>query len=343
MKGFSFGPHLFFLVFAAIPATSNYQLNSYGFGSGGAANSTSATYALEGMTGEVNGAPGVTAAYSAKPGYIASQQANVPKLAALDNGAGTYYNKLHFTIDQQSNPADALYALSVSTDNFAADIRYLKSDMTLGGSLAVADYKTYAAYGGAAGTNIIGLLPNTTYYVRVKATQGKYTESAYGQISSAATVGAQLSFSLSTATVSMGSLLPNTVVNGNRTVDITFATNAASGGDVYISGQRGGLYSTRTGQTIAAVSGDLSALQKGFGAQVSAFGAGSGTLNKSSPYNGAANVVGVVDTAVRKILSSAGPVSGGYGSIAFKAKATSTDPAAPDYMEISTMLAAASF
>jgi hypothetical protein len=340
-----FGVHLSFLglvLFAALPATTNYQLNSYGFGTGGTANSTTSTYALEGTTGEVSGSPSTTTTYTVKPGFTQTQQAHIPKIT-IDNGSGTYYNKLHFVIDQQNNPSDALYAISISTDNFASDIRYVKSDMTVSNSLVVADYQTYTAFGGASGANIIGLNSSTTYYVRVKATQGKFTESAYGPIASVATVGAQLSFSLSTTTVAMGALLPATVVPGNHTVDITFATNAASGGDIYISGQNGGLKSARTGVTIASGSFDLSAQQHGFGAQISAIGASTGTFSKVNPYDQSSNTVGVVDATIRRIMTTAGPITGGTGSVTFKAKATATDPAAPDYTEQSTMLASANF
>src|SRR4051812_20031303 len=83
--------------FAALPSTSNYQLNSYGFGSGGTANSTTSNYALEGISGEVSGQTASTANYSAKPGFIETQQANVPKVT-LSNPS-SYYDKLKFVID----------------------------------------------------------------------------------------------------------------------------------------------------------------------------------------------------------------------------------------------------
>jgi hypothetical protein len=58
------------LLFAALPATTTYQLNSYGFGSGGVANSTTSTYALEGIAGEISDQTGSTATYKLKPGFI---------------------------------------------------------------------------------------------------------------------------------------------------------------------------------------------------------------------------------------------------------------------------------
>ncbi|HZL08303.1 MAG TPA: hypothetical protein VFC50_03855, partial [Candidatus Dormibacteraeota bacterium] len=256
------------IVFAALPATSTYQLNSYGFGSGGTADSTTSNYALEGGSGELGGQTAATATYSIKPSFVQTQQANVPKIATFDNGSGSYYNKLHFVIDQQSNPSDALYALSISTDNFSSDIRYVKSDLTVQSSLSVADYQTYTTWGGAAGANIIGLLPNTTYYLRAKVTQGKFTESGYGPAVSVATANPQLSFSLSTNLENLGSLPAGSVISAPTTIDVGFATNAASGGDVYINGLNTGLRSPKASFTIPSATGDLSSLGNGFGAQV---------------------------------------------------------------------------
>src|SRR5206468_2283354 len=124
-------------VFGALPSTTNYQLNSYGFGSGGTANSSTSNYALEGISGELSGQTGTTSTYNLKPGYTETQQASVPKIAAFDNGSGRYYNSLHFVIDQQSNPSDAKYALQISTSsNFSSNVNYVKSDLTIGPSLS---------------------------------------------------------------------------------------------------------------------------------------------------------------------------------------------------------------
>src|SRR3954465_13279442 len=101
------------LLFAALPSTTNYQLNSYGFGSGGTSNSSTGSYSLEGISGEISSQPAATSNYSTLPGFIQTQQANVPQVT-LTNPAN-YYDKLHFVIDQQNNPSDALYALQIST------------------------------------------------------------------------------------------------------------------------------------------------------------------------------------------------------------------------------------
>src|SRR4051812_33396932 len=135
-------------LFAVFPTTTNYTLNSYGFGNGGTANSVTSNYALEGITGEVGGQNSATSTYTAKPGFNETQQANLPKILSFNNNSGVYYNKLHFVIDEQGNPSDALYAMSISTDNFSSDIRYVKSDLTVGSSLTLSDYQDYATWGG---------------------------------------------------------------------------------------------------------------------------------------------------------------------------------------------------
>lgn len=332
-------------LFGALPSTTNYQLNSYGFGSGGTANSSTSNYALEGIAGELSGISGTTSTYSLKPGYIETQQANVPKISAFDNGSGRYYNKLHFVIDGQANPTDALYALQISTSsNFSSGVNYVKSDLTIGPTLTVADYQTIAVWGGSGGAIVSTLNPNTTYYLRAKATQGKFSESSYGPSLSATTANPAISFTVSPTTVSLGNLLPNTVTDALSSISLGFDTNAASGGDIYISGQNSGLKSISTGYTLASLSGDLSSLSRGFGAQVTATGQFSGgPLSAQSPYNGSLANVGITDTTIRRMISSPAQVKSGTASVMLKAKASSTDPAASDYKEFITVLASASF
>ena len=333
----------FFL--GALPATTNYELNSYGFGSGGTAGSSTATYSLEGVSGEASGQTSTTANYAAKPGFVESQQANVPKISAFNNGSSRYYNKLHFVIDEQGNPSDALYALQISTSSdFSTGVNYVKSDLTIGASLSLSDYQTYLTWGGSSGSNIIGLAPNTTYYLRAKATQGQFTESGWGPSLSASTVNPSLSFSVSPTAVALGSLLPNTVTNASPDISLAFDTNAASGGDVYISSQNGGLFSTATSNTITSATADLSVASRGFGAQVTAVGQTSGgPLISVSPYNGSSNNVGLTTSTIRKMLTAANPVVTGTATVSIKAKATASDAAANDYREVVTLLASASF
>lgn len=346
------------LFFAALPSTTNYKLNGFGFGSGGGATSTS-NYSLQGITGEVSGNPPSTANYSVKPAFIQTEQANVPGITLTN--PSSYYDKLKFVIDTQNNPTDALYEMQVCVGaNFTptscatngGTLRYLKNDDTLGASIAVADYQTYAAWGGASGQNIIGLSSNTTYYIQARATQGKYTESAYGPSSNAATVGQQLSFCLYSnancglggSSEAFGALTVGIVTNSPTNIGIDFATNADSGGKVYVYSANGGLKSNANGFTLASATANLAVATSGFGAQITSVTQSSGgPLLKVSPFNGSSNNVGALTTTTSYLLSTLNPIVGGTASVQLQVKPSNTTPAASDYAETLTFIAAAAF
>jgi hypothetical protein len=338
-------------VFADLPATSTYKLNSYGFGSGGTANSSTSNYSLEGITGEVSGQTATTTNYSTKPGFVETQQANVPKVTI--SNPSNYYDKLKIVIDQQNNPSDAKYALQVKVGDATCDfttgtIRYVKSDQTLGSSQATTDYQLYTTWGGASGSNIIGLSGSTTYCVRAKATQGKFTESGYGPSSNAATVGQQISFcTYSTSgscggsnSVTFGALTAGNINNSTTNIGVDFATNANSGGSVYIYSSNGALTSTNAPSgPITSASGDISLASKGYGGQV----VSTSQLTKVSPYNQSGTTVGILSTNVNSILTSSTSIAAGTASIRLEAKPSNTTPAATDYADTLTLIAAAAF
>ncbi len=334
------------LFFAVLPSTTNYQLNSYGFGSGGTSNSSTSNYSLEGLTGEINSQADATSSYNLKPGFTQTQQASVPKVTITN--PSNYYDKLHFVIDQQNNPADALYALQVCVGSGfpCGSPLYVKADNTLGATLTTADYQLYMAWGGSGGGNIIGLSPGTTYYVHAKATQGKFTESAYGPSSNAATSAQQISFCLYTIscgsgnTVSFSGLLAGTPANGSNNIGVDFSTNADSGGSIYIYSNNGALVSTtHPGSPITSATADLSSASQGFGARV----ASTTLLSAVTPYDGSGSQVGGLATTVATILDAAAPVSGGTAAIQLQAKVSNTTLAATDYGDIITVIAAARF
>ena len=126
-------------------------------------------------------------------------------------------------------------------------------------------------------------------------------------------MSSQLSFSLSTNTINFCSLTVNTVNSSPTNIDVSFATNAGSGGTVYVSGANAGLSSTTASHTIAAVSGDLAVLGQGFGAQgVSVTQSAGGPLTLVAPYSTVAgHTVGVIDTTIRSMFDSVGPITGG--------------------------------
>ncbi len=326
-------------LFASLPAGTNYQLQGYGLGSGGTANSTSSNYAVNGLTGEVSNGSTAGTNYRANNGFNHTIEANVPTVT-LTNPAN-YYDRLAFTLNNQSNPTDTNFVLQISTDNFVADTtHFIQASLTIGTTKV---YQSYSAWGSGSTQTVTGLSRNTTYYLRATAFHLNFTESAYSQAASAATVDVNFSYSLSPSTVDIGNLSAGSV-GTSPSVTMNLDTNADNGGSAWIAGQFGGLKSANANFLISAVTGDLFSLSTGFGIQdTSATQSSGGPLTKVSPYNGSSNNVGIVDTTYRTIFTTASPVVAGVGTVVGQAKSTSVTPAASDYKEVLTMVGAASF
>ena len=338
------------LMVSALPASGNFQLNSYGFGTGGTAGVSSSNYSINGIAGDTAGSTS-SSNYKVGGGETYAKQAHVPTVT-LSN-LSSWYNKLQLVIGPSANPSDAKFAIAISPDNFATTY-YVKSDLTIGTTLVFADYQTYAALGSSTGVIVRGLSSGTTYTAMAKAYRGKYTESGYGPTSTAATANPQLSFDINVSAANtqgaapyiadFGSLLPASVTTTTQPVWVNFGSNAESGGNVFVTGKNTGLRSTTAGYTIAAQTGDISALAEGFGLQVASVTQSSGgPLVSSSPYNGSGNNVGLADSLYRTIFQATAPVTGGAGSVNLKAKSQQITPASSDYSELLTLVAAANF
>lgn len=336
-------------LFAQLPASSNYKLDSYGIGSGGTPDSSSSTYRLEGISGEQSGGQSASSSFKVGPGFIFSEQANVPAAPTFTNPAN-YYNKLHFVIDTGSNPSDSLFAIAISDDDFVTT-RYIQNDNAVGSTLGLEDYQTYADWGSGTGEDVVGLTPNTTYKIKVKAISGDFTESGYGSAASASTVNSTLSFSITTDSqgsppfsISLGNLSGGVVSTSSDHINVVFATNGSNGGNVYVYDSNSGLDSASAGDTIASATADLSSAPSGYGPRsTSATQSSGGPFTALSPYNGAGDNVGVVDTVIRIIYNSSGPVVSGSGSFVLKAKPTVLNKAAGDYADTITLIAAGQF
>ncbi|HEY6736427.1 MAG TPA: hypothetical protein VI322_01795 [Candidatus Saccharimonadia bacterium] len=340
----------FWLLLAALPASSTYQLNSYGFGSGGTADSGSTNYRINGSAGELQG-KGTSAHYAAGAGENYEKQANVP-IVTLTNSAN-WYNKLLVQLDPQNNPSDAKFAIAISSDGFTTT-QYVKSDFTVGSTLTFADYQTYAGWGSGSGQLIRGLHRSTVYSVKAKAYRGVFTESGYGPVATAATVDPTLTFDIDVSAtdtstnppyiVNFGGLPVSTVTDSPVKIWVTLDTNGENGGTVYLNGHNSGLTSASSTYTIGSVTGDLSALTEGFGAQgASATQTSGGPLALVSPYDGSGANVGVVDTVIREIFTTPAAVTAGRGSLLLKAKTKPLTPASADYTETITMVASGAF
>ena len=342
-------PSIFLLLFAALPTSSSYQLNSYGFGSGGTPNSTSTNYVLNATTGETSNQQSSSANYLVRPGNINFQQAYVPVAPTFTNPA-SYYNKLKFVINPGTSASDYKFAIAISTDGFATT-NYVQVDDTIGPTKT---YQTYAAWGGASGQLIVGLAQSTTYQLKANAMQGRFTETEFGPSASAATVAPRISFDIDVSAVDTStnppyvltfpSLLPGSVVNTNEKVWVSLDTNAESGASVYITSLNAGLRSSRLNYTITSVTADLAAASSGYGAQnLTATQTSGGPLTSVSPYDGATQNVGILSATLRQILSAGSPITAGRASIQIKAKSSTLTPASGDYGDTLTLTTAGTF
>ena len=346
---FRFRAPLFVFFLLALPASTNYEVHDFGFGGGGNSVSDSGSYSLTGITGEVSAGQLSGTTFDMGAGLQFTRQSNTPAAPTFTNPAN-HYNKLKFVLDTGNNPSDTLFAVAISTDDFVTT-QYVQADNTIGTSPV---YQTYTTWGGASGAFVIGLSSNTTYKIKVSAVQTKYTESAFSAPATVATVSPSLSYDIDICatdsespapySINLGTLTVGGVKTATEKIWIDLDTNAESGAFVYLYANNAGLVSSSTSSTIASTTGDLNGTSEGYGLQISSVAQSSGTLTSVSPYNGASEVVGIIDTSSRTLFNTNNaPITAGRGSVLVKAKAATTTKAAGDYSSIITMIASATF
>src|SRR4030095_16437318 len=130
---------------------------------------------------------------------------------------------------------------------------YVQSDNTVGATLGSEDWQTYSSWGSGTGIDIIGLSSHTTYYVKVQATRGLYTESEYSAVDAAATVGQSLTLDIDVSatdtetsppySTNFGSLNAGSVIDSPQRIWIDFETNGVHGGFVFVASNNAGLTS----------------------------------------------------------------------------------------------------
>lgn len=335
-----------------LPASTDYRLKDYGFGSGGEDNMTSSSYSLNAISGEMSGEKATNSNYGLGSGLIYTNQANMPMAPVLTN-PNNYYNRLRMIINPSDNPSSAKFAVAISGDNFLTT-NYVQNDNTVGNVLGLEDYQTYASWGGASGVDIIGLSSGTSYQIKVKAITGKFTETAFGPIASATTSDPTLVFDIdvfetdsesdSPYGINMDELAAGNVIGSAKKIWIDFSTNAENGGSVYMRGLNGGLKSESNSYLIPAMTGDLSLTAEGFGMQVTSLSQISGgPFLANGIYTQAGDEVGTIDQVGREVFHTDGSLNGGRGSLTIKAKSNTVTPAANDYAEVFTVSAIGSF
>lgn len=216
------------------PQSTTYELEQYGFGSGGTdgAGADSSNYTIFGTAGETDNGSADSTSYTTGNGLTYTLQANVPAAPTFTNVASNY-DRLKLIIDTGDNPSDAEFAIGISTDNFVTT-RYVQSDLTIGASLGDEDWLTYAGWGGASGSELTNLLANTNYKIKVKARHGNFTESGWSAVASASTQDSTLTFSADSAAITFTDLSPgNSYTDSSKTSVLTTSTNAYNGYVVY--------------------------------------------------------------------------------------------------------------
>jgi hypothetical protein len=327
------------LVFmATMPASSNFKLNSYGFGSGGTSGSSSANYKINGTAGEQAGSAS-SSNYKVGAGENYLKQANVPSVTVTN--VNDWYDKLQLFIGIAGNPSDATYAVAISPDNFTTTY-YVQSDFTIGSTLNASNFLSYTAWGSGSGATVRGLTPSTVYSVKAVAMRGKFTQSGFGPVAT----GTTPTYSITSPpyALNMGSLLAGSVYTASNQIWLTITTNGDSGALLFGGGQYGGLNSTSTGQFISSSTVDLATLSQGFGEQdTSATQTSGGPLVEDSPYNVTGTNIGQDANTYQEWFTSINPIVNGEGSVSLLAKTSATTPAAPDYTETLTTVAASTF
>jgi hypothetical protein len=338
------------LFFASTPSSSNYNLRSYEFGNGGTDSSSSTNYRVEGSAGEQSGDPASSTNFRVRSGEAPIQTSSVIAKPTLSNPDG-YYDRLRLVLNPGTSPSDTRYLIAISSDGFATT-QYVQLDNSIAASYTISNYQTYSAWGGASGFFIVGLTQGTTYEVRVRALQGRFTESAYSPLSDPiATITPSLSFGVATTlsgvppfAVAFSSLPAGSVFSGDADGTMNISSNAVLGGTVYIRSQNSGLTSALGGTTIPSASTDLGSASSGYGVQVvSATQSVGGPFGAVTPFDGVGNNIGGLLGSYQSILTSTSPIFGGTATVRFKAKTSATTAASTDYTDLVTFVAAMNY
>ncbi len=291
---------------------------------------------------------GTTACTSGPPELLAGG------MVAICGGDGCY-DKARFEISASSNPSDTLYGIQISTDNFVSDIQYIDgSTFRPESTYDINDFRTEAVWE-TEDFNIQGLTPNTTYYLRISALHGDFTQSDNSIVANATTTTGSIEFDIDIA-ISTGidteTAPPYTISFATSTELIpgAFATTASTlvwldidsssvgGVSIIQYGKNGGLYSPTTSQTITSDTEDLDEnLAEGFGLQsyyIDYYSSSYfGEITAETNYSGTLNSVGAVSTTANKIYSGDGPIKDGRVAMYLKARAGVDKQAASDYGE----------
>lgn len=330
-------PHL---LIAQTMSGSTYQLENSTFDGGGESSSSTDYSSRDSIAGSVQSGDSQSTNYKNPAGFEQGAYPGVPGQPTFVNTGGTLYNSLDFVVvTGDGQQSDTTYAIAISSDNFATT-NFIQSDDTVGPAEA---WQTYSGWSSGSGERVTGLLPNTTYKIKVKASYGSGSnandlESGYSLEASATTAGPSLvvlisgvssgvvisglttTVSSTATTMGFGSLTIGDAFPNIAGQTVTVTTNATGG---YTStAQEDGLLRTGTGDQIAAVSG-TNASPSAFGTGVTTGRFGYHTTDTSlctgsSSRFTANDTFAALDTLPYEIACSTGPVTSEVTSIVYK-------------------------
>lgn len=335
-------------IFAADPTSTNYTLKNYDFGNGGGSGS-STNYKVDGLSGSQSGDQSSSTNYKLDSGEIITQNASTPVAPTFTNPSSEY-KRLRLVLNVGTDPTDVRYNIAISDDNFVTT-NYIQTDNSIGPGLTIANYQTYVAWGGASGIWVTGLVPNTTYKVKVRSLQGDFTGSPYSPTATASTILPTLTFSVATSTnptppfsVGFNSLTPGSVFDANADAVLTISSNAMFGGGIYVKSLNSGLKSNAAAFTIASATANLSSASSGYGGIVTSLSqSAGGPITAVTPFDGVSSNVGILSTNLQQLASTSSAITTGSVTLRLKAKSSATVPSATDYTDTLTFIAAMMF
>lgn len=216
----------------ANPASTNFEMRDFSFGSGGTEDSDSTNYGLWGILGLPDQGKLGSTNFQIGAGQVYTIMPAVPPAPTFTN-PGNNYDRLKFVLNTAGNPDDVTYAIAISTDDFVTT-NYVQSDGTIGTVLGFEDFKTYTNWGGAGGTYITGLDQDTAYKIKAKSRQGVYTETGWGPTATASTTVPTLTFGVDAHSITFDNLnAGNSYTDSSKSTTLTTTTNAYNGYIVY--------------------------------------------------------------------------------------------------------------
>lgn len=264
------------------------------------------------------------------------------------------YNRARFEIDTKTNPNDTLYSIMISQDNFVSDIRYIDASSFWPESYSnhnISDFMTKQNWETET-FNIQGLSANTTYYIKIVALKGDFTETDAGPSSNATTASGFVFFDIdiagqgqttaeSTQPYSISFTGTDELIGGSAAITNTnriwmdAESNTEGGFAIIMNGINGGLYSSTTTQLLASATANLDQVSSGFGLQSEYVdsNASFSTITVEMDYAGTINSVGSISTTPQKVYQSDGPVVDGRMALKVIAKPGTSYTPASDYQE----------